>query len=343
MSLALVGCFSEPPGSGSSGNSTAGGTSSTGTPVDATSAGDTGSSSGSVDTLDPDTGSGSESSTGDLLDCNFDDPVQTGQVPADVVVLVGEQASLPGDFLEQFDTNTNVAIIASETVTTGLQRGVLEACWSGCGSCTPANRVLIPLPAGGGGEAFSSFLTNTYSCMLRPPPPGVATSGPSRQLWLFTESPGINVPEEVEIRILTERFRLHVACPGCGKRSLPANSDLARLVEQTQGSVGDSTGALAGQFPSVTAARTSCIWADDDPPDVLLIDNGFAPINEPFFADDRDALGLDQCEEVFETKEGEELFPLFFVNQDDDVELCPVACRLAQLPAGDGTDIYRCN
>jgi len=342
ITLALVGCFSEPPSSGSSGSSgsstTQDGTSSSGTPIDATTGGDVESTSGSGDPVD--TGS----STGEMLDCHLDEPVETGAVPADVVVIVGELSSLPDGFLASFDNSTNVAVIAPEAVASALEPDVLEACRNGCDGCDPPNRMLLPYTIGSQEGAFDVFLESDFECVFRPRPPGMQISSPSRQAWLFTESPNLPVPQNVQNRLLTLGLRLHVACPECDRPPAGwATSDLGRLVEESQGTIGDSNGMLAAQALALTAPRTSCVWNDGELPVALLIDNEFAPRDGPFLVVDRAEAGLEVCEELFETKEGEELFPLFFENDDGALELCPIACRLAQLPDAAGTDIYRCD
>ncbi len=351
ITLALAGCFSEPPGSGSGDGSstTADGSSSSGTPVDDTTGSDVESTSGSGGTVDPDTGTGTTTMPipPDEVVCDLDRPVDTGQVPADVVVIVGEESSVPNEFLQAFAAGTNVAVIAPAGITSALLPDVPEPCWDGCGvGCEPANRLLLPYDPKAFGGAFGAFLGSEYECIFRPPPPPPAmpTSGPSRQLWLFTQSPALTITKEIEIRLLTLGLRLHVACPGCDEPPKGwADTDLGRLVEQTQGSIGDSDGMLVGQRQTVIAPRTSCIWESEELPLALLIANGFAPPDEPFFVSDRDEAGFEACEEVFETKKGEEIFPMFFENDDGAVELCPVACRLAQLPEADGTQIYRCD
>lgn len=347
ITLALAGCFAEPPGNGGGGSSTTGDEgSSSGTSAGGTTGVDAESSSGSADTIDPDTGSSSSTVTGDEPECSLDlqQPVETGRVPADVVVIVGEMSSVPDGFLSAFGATTSVAVIAEEAVVAGLEADVDETCRNGCGGCNTPNRSLLPYAAGALGGAFGAFLGEQFECVFRPPPPAQELSTPSRQLWLFTQSPNLPIPVEIESRMLTLGLRLHVACPGCGV--LPEDwedSDLGRLVVQTQGSIGDSDGVLVGQRDTLTAARTSCVWADDDPPDAFLIDNGFADRDEPFFASNGQDLGFDECEELFEKDGQEVLFPLFFPNDDDTVELCPIACRLAQLPEADDTELFRCD
>lgn len=347
LALASVGCFSEPPSSGSGGSSSSetgsSGTGATGEPTSTSGTGSSsGSGSGSAETIDPDTGG--SSSTGQDPECNIDDVVETGRVPADVVVIVTGQSSVPEGFLKSFDMTTNVAVIASEAVAAALADDVLQECWNGCGGCLLPNRVLLPYAVAALGGAFDAFLGGDYECVFRGPPPGVSASAPSRQLWLFTESPSLPVPDEVELRIRAEGLRLHVACPGCDEAGEELeNTDLGRLVMETQGSFANSDEGLAGQRQTVTAARTSCVWAEEDPPVLFFIDNGFAPRGEPFLAWNAEDAGFGDCEETFE-KDGEELlFPLFFPNEDGTVELCPIACRLAQLTDADSTDLYRCD
>lgn len=344
ITLALVGCFAEPPSGGGSGSSTTGeGTSSSGTSSDPATSGGSESGPGSSGTDDPDTGSSSSSSTGDMFACEKD-VVETGRVPADVLVIVGEASALPTDFLDFFNMMTHVAVLAPEAVTSELEAQVPEACQAGCAvACTPPGRVLLPYAADKMGAAFDAFLIQNLDCVFRPPPRGTELSEPSRQLWLFTQNPNVVVPNLVRARMLTLDLRLHVACPGCS--SMPPNDEsyLGALVAETGGSFADINGMLSGQLGTLTAPRTSCSWAEEDVPSTYRIENGRARPGDPFLAVDSTAVAVGRCEETVGEGEDAEVTPQFVDNGDGTVELCPVACRFAQLEDLDSTDIYRCN
>lgn len=323
--LSLAGCFEEPPPAASNESSASSGVGST----SSTSSDETSGSSG-----DP----GSSSSTGEELLC-MEDPVETGRVPADVVVIVGEASDLPTGALDNFSPETSVAIIAPISVTSLLAEFFPPGCDNGCDGCATPNRVLVPY-GNAVGAAFAAFFNEEFDCVFRGPPPDISLSEPSRHVWLFTQDPAMPLPPMIGEKMIALGLRLHVACPGCGPALPNPMSDLGKFVAQTNGTIADSDGSLAVQSDILTAPRTSCIWADDgEPPLVFDIVNPVLPA----LAINNDAVELGPCEEVVEVEPGvEELFPLYFENDNGDVQLCPVACRIAQLPHADETNIYGC-
>lgn len=333
--LSLAGCFSEPPSTGGGGGSTSGGVGSTSSGAGSTSSGttSTGSSSGeSSSSTDP-----GSSSSGTLLLCE-DEPVVTGMVPADVVIIVGEGSTLPKGALEAFTMETNVAVLAPASVATGLETAFTPECRSGCQGCAAPNRVLVPYAEG---EAFDAFLGDAFECVFRGPPPGSSLSEPSRHVWLFTQDPALDVPPMVRAKVIEEELRLHVACPDCDEEPPTLKSQLGQLVAQTRGTVADSTGDLGDQSEELRARRTSCIWEEEDFPLFLEIIN---PLVDDGFVTNNDETAAEPCEEVIENEEGvDELYPLYFENNNGDAQLCPFACRMAQLPRAEETEIFRCD
>lgn len=263
----------------------------------------------------------------------------TGMVPADVVIIVGEGSTLPVGALSGFNMETNVAVLAPEPVASELEKSFPEECRLGCGGCGQPNRVLVPYADGG---AFDAFLGDDFDCVFRGPPPGSFLSEPSRHVWLFTQDPALPVPPVVRTKVLAEGLRLHVACPDCGENPPTLESQLGQLVAQTLGTIADSTGDLGDQSEELRARRTSCIWEEEDFPLFLEIIN---PLVDDGFVVNNDAIDVEPCDEVIESKDEEkedELYPLYFENDNGDAELCPFACRMAQLPRAEATEIFRC-
>ncbi len=338
--LVLTGCFSEPPGTVSTSGSSSGGDGSTA--ADASTAATTSDSDSAADSS---SSSAAGSSTGAVdLECEVV-PVNTGQVPADVAVIVAEGLSLPEEFLGSIPVETNLAIVAPSELATELESGFPKDCQGGCAGCPTPNRVLLPYDEQGLGP-FATLLVGEFDCILRPAPPDDVISAPTKHLWLFVDSADLIVPPMVVEAVASRGLRVHVACPNCS--SLDPKSSLGRLVETTGGTLADSTAANAVglQLEAVVSRRRSCIWPDADPPEGLLTVNEVFWPDDPVSASRGDVVGLETCQEIFPGKDGgeDEVFPLFFVGDDAaSVELCPVACTVAQLSPANQTDVYRCD
>lgn len=323
--FALTGCFSDPPSSGSSGGSS----------TSSTTGGSSGEASESTEAADDSSSSGGgSSSTG--VECDlvgFDIPT----VESDVVVLIDQGAGLdPATLLPGAGAltmpGTNVAVLVH---TDDVPELPLVACDAGCGACEemPATRVVYPYEDG----AVDALLnTAEYECILRDPPPGNPTTGPTKHLWLITNDPGQELPAPFFQAVADLGLRVHLSCPGCDDNFGTVSGDLINVVTATLGTVSDSDDAMevGGHAELIAASRLSCGWIPEDFPPYVVLEL-LTGEKEPEYA------FLSEIDEGGCEPDG------FFAREIEGapapaVTLCPPPCMVAQTLPADLVQIYGC-
>lgn len=319
--LALTGCFSEPPSSLSS----------------------------SGVTSDPPTGSSStqaedETSTGFLgsssgLVCFLDDAVEPPLVGADIIVVLDVGVALDGlatgmivDALEGPGTNVSVfsPVPAEDLLPLDFD------CSEGCGNCDGlAQRVAFLYEGSPLVAVENAFLNGELSCVLRPPPAGGQHSGPARQLWFITESPGTDLEGNLSTLVTKEQLRVHLACPGCDSDLDGVADMLGNAVERTRGTVANSNlpGLVAGQALGMASERYSCLWPDAGSPlDIEVVSESVTGEVETALFYPGESLG--DCEGM----EG----GVGFYEIDGGLQMCPFACSILQARNAMNTTLTVC-
>ncbi|MCR9160670.1 MAG: hypothetical protein ACE37F_20845 [Nannocystaceae bacterium] len=332
--FALTGCFSDPPSSGGSGGSTS---SSTG-------AGSSGQGSESTETAADSTGQPEGTSTGVVdgssgssgFECelfDFDVP----SVESDVVVLIDEGASLDvGSLLSGgaglVGPGTNVAVLVPQDQAPEV-KGI--PCDLGCGMCDqdPAVRVITPY-TGSAIEALTA--TEEYACILREPPPGNPTSGPTKHLWLITDDPLQELPPEFMQTVAALSLRVHLSCPMCDENFGNVSGALMAAVENTLGTVSNSNNPMAVgvQADLIAASRLSCGWASAELPPLVVaeLQTGEEKPEYLFLAE---VDGEGACSpEGFYVEEGS--------GPDLVFRLCPQPCTIVQTLPEQAAGVFGC-
>lgn len=333
--FALTGCFSDPPSSGSgSGGTTSSPTTGASTGMDTESSDSAADSSSGFGESSSTGGDSSSGSTG--FDCELIE-FEVPTVESDVVVLIDEGASIDAASLFNGVTGllspgTNVAILAHENEVPDLP---FVDCDMGCGTCNvePAMRILYPYM----NSAVEALLeTQEYSCILRDPPPGNPTTGPTKHLWMITDDPLQELPDPFADAVADLGLRVHLSCPMCDDNFGNVSGDLMNAVTSTFGTVSNSNlpNQVGEQADLIAASKVSCGWIPEEfPPAVFL-----ALITDP---DDPEVAFLSEVDEAGCTPDG------YFARDVEGapapaVTLCPQPCTLAQtLPAG-LVEIYGC-
>lgn len=319
--LALTGCFSEPPSGG-------GGSSSSSTTGDS-SGGDSESTEPAADS----SGSGGLSSSSgagcELIE--FDVPT----VSSDVIVLVDQGAELDAGALLSgvgglAAPGTNVALLVHADEAPNLP---LVSCDMGCGMCdeNPATRVVYPYVD----RVLDALLDrDEFECILRNPPPGNPTTGPTKHLWLITNDPEQELPETFFDVVEEFGLRVHLSCPLCDENFGNVSGDFMNAVTSTLGNVSNSNNAAeVGEHATLIAAsRVSCGWTPEEFPANILIE---------FDDTDGQYMFLGELDEADCDSES------FFARDIEGakapaVTLCPTPCSFAQTLPAPSVDVYGC-